>query len=85
MIKKRSRSPYNKYDSGRRPPARNVDQAQRMSLEPLPFKARAISKRDFKSYEAMFELYLEIQKHKVLQELPEAEVKGRWKSFVGKW
>ena len=33
----------------------------------------------------MFELYLDIQKQKVLDELPHDEVKGRWKSFVGKW
>lgn len=33
----------------------------------------------------MFELYLDIQKQKVLEELPDDEVKGRWKSFVGKW
>ncbi len=33
----------------------------------------------------MFELYLDIQKQKVLDELPDVEVMGRWKSFVGKW
>ncbi|KAL9064138.1 MAG: hypothetical protein Q9161_009076 [Pseudevernia consocians] len=33
----------------------------------------------------MFELYLDIQKQKALEELSEDEVKGRWKSFVGKW
>lgn len=33
----------------------------------------------------MFELYLDIQKQKVLEEVPEEEVKGRWKSFIGKW
>ncbi|TKA77364.1 hypothetical protein B0A49_01503 [Cryomyces minteri] len=33
----------------------------------------------------MFALYLDIQKQKVLDDLSEEEVKGRWKSFVGKW
>ncbi|KAL8704488.1 MAG: hypothetical protein Q9201_002363 [Fulgogasparrea decipioides] len=33
----------------------------------------------------MFGLYLDIQKHLVLEELEEKEVKGRWKRFVGKW
>jgi len=33
----------------------------------------------------MFALYLDIQKQLVLDELDEHEVKGRWKSFVGKW
>ena len=33
----------------------------------------------------MFELYLDIQKQKVLEEFSHDEVKGRWKRFVGKW
>ncbi|KAL6718960.1 hypothetical protein ACLMJK_003195 [Lecanora helva] len=33
----------------------------------------------------MFGLYLDIQKHKTLEELPEPELRGRWKSFVNKW
>ena len=33
----------------------------------------------------MFALYLDIQKQLVLEDLPVDEVKGRWKSFVGKW
>jgi len=33
----------------------------------------------------MFALYLDIQKQLVLEDLEADEVKGRWKSFVGKW
>lgn len=33
----------------------------------------------------MFALYLDIQKQKVLEDMDETEMKGRWKSFVGKW
>lgn len=33
----------------------------------------------------MFGLYLDIQKQLILEELADDEVKGRWKSFVGKW
>jgi peroxin-14 len=33
----------------------------------------------------MFGMYLDIQKGKILEDLSEEEVKGRWKSFVGKW
>ena len=33
----------------------------------------------------MFALYLDIQKQLDIEELDEAEVKGRWKSFVNKW
>jgi len=33
----------------------------------------------------MFVLYMDIQKGKVLEEMDETEIKGRWKSFLGKW
>jgi hypothetical protein len=32
----------------------------------------------------MFTLYLDIQKNILIEDLAE-EVKGRWKSFIGKW
>ncbi|KAH7045340.1 hypothetical protein B0J12DRAFT_730034 [Macrophomina phaseolina] len=51
----------------------------------LPLNARPLSKHDYARYAPMFALYLDIQKQKILEELDEAEVKGRWKSFVGKW
>ncbi|KAL4991299.1 hypothetical protein BDW68DRAFT_174161 [Aspergillus falconensis] len=51
----------------------------------LPFQARELRKRDLETYEPMFALYLDIQKGKILEDLSEEEVKGRWKSFVGKW
>ena len=33
----------------------------------------------------MFAMYLDIQKGILIEELKEEEVKGRWKSFTGKW
>jgi peroxin-14 len=33
----------------------------------------------------MFALYLDIQKNILIEDLVEEEVKGRWKSFIGKW
>lgn len=30
-------------------------------------------------------MYLDIQKGIIIEDLPEEEVKGRWKSFVNKW
>lgn len=33
----------------------------------------------------MFALYLDIQKQKILEDMDETEVRGRWKSFMGKW
>lgn len=51
----------------------------------LPFEASRLHSHDFEAFKPMFELYLDIQKQKVLEELPDDEAKGRWKSFVGKW
>lgn len=33
----------------------------------------------------MFAMYLDIQKGILIEDLPEEEVKGRWKSFIRKW
>ncbi|KAL4810422.1 hypothetical protein BDV18DRAFT_57322 [Aspergillus unguis] len=51
----------------------------------LPFQAQELRKRDLEVYEPMFAMYLDIQKGIFLDDLGEDEVKGRWKSFVGKW
>ncbi|KAK7530769.1 uncharacterized protein J3D65DRAFT_639504 [Phyllosticta citribraziliensis] len=51
----------------------------------LPLNARKLSKHDYAAYRPMFALYLDIQKQKILEDMDEAEIKGRWKSFVGKW
>ncbi|KAL4979296.1 hypothetical protein BDW66DRAFT_111320 [Aspergillus desertorum] len=70
------------------------DRNRRTELEPrhetrvpldLPFQAHELRKRDLEIYEPMFAMYLDIQKGKILENLSEEEVKGRWKSFVGKW
>jgi hypothetical protein len=37
------------------------------------------------AYEAMFAMYLDIQKGLLIEDLSEEEVKGRWKSFIRKW
>lgn len=51
----------------------------------LPFKAAKLSKRDLRSHRAIFASYLDIQKNKDIFALPEDEVRGRWKSFIGHW
>jgi hypothetical protein len=51
----------------------------------LPYNRRPIDKRDFKHYEALFANYLDVQKQLNIDELPGDEVKGRFKSFLGKW
>jgi hypothetical protein len=47
--------------------------------------ASQLSKHDWDKYKPMFALYLDIQKQLVLEDLSESEMRGRWKSFVGKW
>ncbi|PWY92615.1 hypothetical protein BO70DRAFT_281812 [Aspergillus heteromorphus CBS 117.55] len=72
------------------------DQKNRSSQQPtqhaappapitLPFQARELRKRDLAHYTPMFDMYLDIQKGIFLDDLSEEELKGRWKSFVGKW
>jgi hypothetical protein len=51
----------------------------------LPFGASSLSRHDLANFRPMFALYLDIQKNLLIEDLPEDEVKGRWKSFIGKW
>jgi hypothetical protein len=51
----------------------------------LPFSASSLSRHDLAKFRPMFALYLDIQKNLLIEDLPEDEVKGRWKSFIGKW
>ena len=52
---------------------------------PLPFNSRSLSRHDLQAYKQLFSTYLDIQKNLEIEDLEEDEVKGRWKSFVGKW
>ncbi|RMZ87809.1 hypothetical protein DV736_g4967, partial [Chaetothyriales sp. CBS 134916] len=51
----------------------------------LPFSASPLSKHDLDKYRPLFALYLDIQKQIDIEDLEAGEVKGRWKSFVGRW
>lgn len=87
----RSRSPTNHSHSHRSRSPRShrhhvlSKRSKPSAPVPLPFQAPRLSKHEFEEYRLMFGLYLDIQKHLVLEHLPEEEVKGRWKSFLGKW
>ncbi|KAM0251662.1 hypothetical protein ACHAQJ_008076 [Trichoderma viride] len=59
-------------------------QPSRAAVE-LPYGARFLSKDDLKAFEALFGEYLSLQKQKNIEDLDEREIRGRWKSFVGKW
>ncbi len=51
----------------------------------LPYGARTLSRWDFAAFEPLFAYYLDLQKQLQLADLDEHEVRGRWKSFLGKW
>ena len=89
-----SRSPHSRhrYERSRSPRphhhhhgSRKRKRSKPSAPVPLPFKASKLHRDDFEAFKPMFELYLDIQKQKVLGDLPLSEVKGRWKSFVGRW
>ena len=76
---RRSASPPSRYNSYDHRQYHSPDQAI------LPLRASPIRKNDFATYKPMFALYLDIQKQLVLEDLSDTEIRGRWKSFVGKW
>ena len=92
----RSRSPYShgsshqKIHRRHRSRSRSPRHATSHSPKPVPFKplpygARELSRYDLTRYNSLFALYLDVQKRIVLEDLNEKEVRGRWKSFAGKW
>ena len=54
-------------------------------IKDLPYSARALSKADLSSFEPLFAEYLSLQKQKDIEDMDDREVRGRWKSFMGKW
>ncbi|OAA59467.1 hypothetical protein ISF_06402 [Cordyceps fumosorosea ARSEF 2679] len=51
----------------------------------LPFDARALTKGDLRKFEPLLAHYLDLQKQKYMDDMDDREVRGRWKSFMGKW
>lgn len=51
----------------------------------LPFKCPRLTKHDLEEWKPVFASYLDIQKQIYIEDLPEDEIKGRWKSFISKW
>ncbi|KAI1452789.1 hypothetical protein F4805DRAFT_446112 [Annulohypoxylon moriforme] len=51
----------------------------------LPFGARPLVRSDLDAFRPLFAQYIEVQKNKDVMTMDEREVRGRWKSFVGKW
>ncbi|WYZ43537.1 hypothetical protein EsH8_VI_001236 [Colletotrichum jinshuiense] len=51
----------------------------------LPYEARQLSKSELQVFRPLLAYYLDLQKQKDIRDMDEREVRGRWKSFVGKW
>ncbi|OAA52309.1 putative RNA helicase HEL117 [Beauveria brongniartii RCEF 3172] len=51
----------------------------------LPFDARPLTKSDLRRFEPLLAHYLDLQKQKYMEDMDDREIRGRWKSFVGKW
>ncbi|KIW23870.1 uncharacterized protein PV07_12038 [Cladophialophora immunda] len=89
----RSRSPHHhghrpshhSYRSRSGEASRQHTKKSSVPAKPLPYGARELSRHDLPGYRPLFALYLDIQKQLNLEELDDTEVKGRWKSFLGKW
>lgn len=80
----RSRSPH-RSDRKSKHRTRSTHHKTPLIQRPLPLGAHEISRHDLPTYRPMFALYLDIQKQLDIDDLDEHELKGRWKSFVGKW
>ncbi|KAL2147263.1 hypothetical protein VTI28DRAFT_10253 [Corynascus sepedonium] len=55
------------------------------SPKTLPFNARQLSRSDITTFRPLFAYYLDLQKQLDISSLNETELRGRWKSFMGKW
>ncbi|XWW98692.1 hypothetical protein V2A60_006694 [Cordyceps javanica] len=51
----------------------------------LPFDARPLTRSDLHEFGPLLAHYLDLQKQKYIDDMDDREVRGRWKSFVGKW
>lgn len=51
----------------------------------LPYGSRLLVKADLRAFRPLLALYLDVQKGKDVEDMEEDEIRGRWKSFLGKW
>ncbi|PKS11537.1 hypothetical protein jhhlp_003302 [Lomentospora prolificans] len=81
---KRKRSPRGDRDEDRASERRRRKQRETREVQ-LPLGARALVKGDFEAFRPLLAYYLAIQKQKDARTMDERELRGRWKSFLGKW
>lgn len=78
---RRSRSPHKNREHRHR--GQNV--ATAAPPAELPFGARQLTKGDLRTFEPLLAHYLDLQKQRYIDDMDDREVRGRWKSFMGKW
>ncbi|KAG7286623.1 hypothetical protein NEMBOFW57_008934 [Staphylotrichum longicolle] len=66
-------------------PAKRESAERTSSGRELPFAARQLSRSDLVPFKPLFAHYLDLQKTLDITSLDETELRGRWKSFMGKW
>lgn len=64
---------------------RRSPRGERREAPELPLGARKLGKGDLEVFRPLLAYYLRIQKQKDMGAMDGREVRGRWKSFVGKW
>ncbi|KAJ0321138.1 hypothetical protein Brms1b_002805 [Colletotrichum noveboracense] len=79
----RSHRHHHHRDSPRESSARSSKDVSAAAT--LPYDARALSKNDLDVFRPLLAYYLDLQKQKDMRDMDEREVRGRWKSFMGKW
>jgi len=79
----RSRSPRRHHHHGHH--HHKSDKIEAPKPVRLPFNQRELHRRHLQRYTNLFADYLDLQKGHDIADLTEDEVKGRWKSFMGKW
>lgn len=81
--RQRSRSPHRRrhHKHGER----RHQERSAASHVALPFQQQPLDKHDLEQYEGLLAEYLDVQKQIDIRVLTREEVKGRWKSFLGKW
>ena len=77
MKRHRSRSPRRHHHSHRK--------SEESKPARLPYNQATLHRRHLERYYNIFADYLDLQKGHDIADLGEDEVRGRWKSFMGKW
>ncbi|KJY02237.1 hypothetical protein TI39_contig73g00001, partial [Zymoseptoria brevis] len=87
--RKRSRSPHRDDRSPSRRKHHHHHHGHHRSRQEtpvrLPYAREPLGKGDFQAFTPLFAEYLDVQKQLSIEDLTEDEIKGRFKSFVGKW